>query len=643
MRSEFDFYLSYAPGDEAWADWIAWQLEELRAVDGRPVGVFVKSWDLVPGTHDVAMMNTTLSKTITVLPVVSASYVDASRQGVVEWLSVWRDDPAGARRRIVPVRVEECDPEGLLAPLTPIDLVGMDEAGASAALLDGIHAALVGRRRPTNAPTFPPNESRNRRPPFYPGTSSALSEVGGPSSSRSPEDEPLGQGRNVAVFAPVAPASPVGVPDLLGESVRRLYSEVFTRCGEVLTADGWTGAALNSLRDRLHQRHAADPTDTDVHRAFDLAGPMARAATAKMIIQSLCAAEPDVLLTSTVLRIFHRENGYMPRAGSLDELLVRAASAEDQDSMPLDPLYRFVIGAASRAGASSAALTREPAAAWIADSGFSTEDFVDYLESTGNRRAWLLVHLGDERVRARSIWPDTVSATLFCDGSPPRRMAAELLSERSERGLRRALRTVLDQAMAATGRDLMVDLATPEALLTLGIEHWDLVREPDGWVDLTAGFDPRLRWSARLHDGRRRTKVEQHTARTAATVGMWARPAGVVPGLARRTDVVTWLRTEGAAPYLILSAATEPHGSLQTLLVEGCGFLLVLSASTAVAEKILMNADAVPDTARRDELPERLAASRAVGPGVAMIWDDPRGRGPFRLPQVPLQDASSRQ
>ncbi len=68
-----------------------------------------------------------------------------------EWAAAFADDPEGLRRKLVPVRVEECRPEGLLKAMVHIDLVGLDEAAAAEALLRGV---IPGRAKPTTSPAF---------------------------------------------------------------------------------------------------------------------------------------------------------------------------------------------------------------------------------------------------------------------------------------------------------------------------------------------------------------------------------------------------------------------------------------------------------------------------------------------------------
>uniref|UniRef100_UPI002AD4AF39 TIR domain-containing protein n=1 Tax=unclassified Frankia TaxID=2632575 RepID=UPI002AD4AF39 len=166
----YDFFVSYTGVDVAWAAWIAWQLEARvrfgERSDERSARVFVQAWDLVPGTNWATRMHLALPASARVVPVLSPTYLSDSRYGNAEWLAIWPDDPEGAKRRIVPVRVADCQPTGLLRSTTYIDLVGHDETAAADRLLAGITASIEGRAKPTVAPPFPGTAAR----PAFPGS-----------------------------------------------------------------------------------------------------------------------------------------------------------------------------------------------------------------------------------------------------------------------------------------------------------------------------------------------------------------------------------------------------------------------------------------------------------------------------------------
>ncbi|WP_239331786.1 TIR domain-containing protein, partial [Frankia sp. CiP3] len=177
----YDFFVSYTGVDATWAQWIAWQLEARVRFGERSARVFVQAWDLVPGTNRAASMHRTLPASARVVPVLSPAYLADSRYGNAEWLAIWPDDPEGLKRRIVPVRVAECQPEGLLRSTTYIDLVGRDETAATDTLLAGITASVKGRAKPAVAPQFPGQDGRaacGADQPDFPGAASAVTAAG---------------------------------------------------------------------------------------------------------------------------------------------------------------------------------------------------------------------------------------------------------------------------------------------------------------------------------------------------------------------------------------------------------------------------------------------------------------------------------
>jgi hypothetical protein len=82
-------------------------------------------------------------------PALQAPYV---RQ---EWAQRLATDPTGEQHALVLVRVEPCEPEGLLRPVVYIDLVGLDEATARARLWEELAAVVRGTRLPPNVAVFP--------------------------------------------------------------------------------------------------------------------------------------------------------------------------------------------------------------------------------------------------------------------------------------------------------------------------------------------------------------------------------------------------------------------------------------------------------------------------------------------------------
>jgi hypothetical protein len=140
-----DYFISYNQADRAWAEWIAWELESAGHT------TLIQAWDFAPGSNFVHEMHEAIRRAKQVIAVMSPAYF-SSRFGEAEWEAAFVDDPVGTGRRLVPVRVAEVDPPGLLRTVVYVDLVHKDPAEARDALLRGI-AETTGR--PTQAPRFP--------------------------------------------------------------------------------------------------------------------------------------------------------------------------------------------------------------------------------------------------------------------------------------------------------------------------------------------------------------------------------------------------------------------------------------------------------------------------------------------------------
>jgi hypothetical protein len=136
--SRWDFFVSYTADDQAWAEWIAWQLE---AADYR---VLFQKWDFVPGSHWATRMEEGIAGAERTLAILSGAYLN-SVYGRAEWQAAYRADPQGLRRKLIPVRVEDCDCPGLLGEVVSFDLFGCSAETAQRRLLEKVSEALAGR------------------------------------------------------------------------------------------------------------------------------------------------------------------------------------------------------------------------------------------------------------------------------------------------------------------------------------------------------------------------------------------------------------------------------------------------------------------------------------------------------------------
>ena len=108
---------------------------------------------------------TTAERTIAVF---SKKYLE-SALAVSEWTAAFAKDPLGKiKQKLIPIKVAPCDTCGILAPTIYLDLVGLPEPDASAALLGAFSPV---RNKPSSAPGFPgaTHHHRSKRLRVYRG------------------------------------------------------------------------------------------------------------------------------------------------------------------------------------------------------------------------------------------------------------------------------------------------------------------------------------------------------------------------------------------------------------------------------------------------------------------------------------------
>jgi pimeloyl-ACP methyl ester carboxylesterase len=163
-----DFFISYTKADKAWAEWIAWTLEEAG------LSVIIQAWDFRPGGNFVLDMQRAASGAEKTIVVLSPAYLQ-SEYTQPEWASAFAQDPQGTARKLIPVRIAKCEPTGMLAPIIYVDLLGLAQDDARAVLL----GAFSERAKPSSMPAFPgaqsPYVSAAQPQPAYPGTTNATS------------------------------------------------------------------------------------------------------------------------------------------------------------------------------------------------------------------------------------------------------------------------------------------------------------------------------------------------------------------------------------------------------------------------------------------------------------------------------------
>lgn len=150
-----DFFISYTSADKAWAEWIAWLLEDAD------YSAVIQAWDFRPGANFVLKMQRAAEGSKKTIIVLSNNYLK-SPFAQSEWAAAFAGDPEGRKKKLIPIRVEECKPGGLLAPLIYLDIVGLPEQDARLSIL----GAFSTRAKPARVPAFPGSAQARPHVPF---------------------------------------------------------------------------------------------------------------------------------------------------------------------------------------------------------------------------------------------------------------------------------------------------------------------------------------------------------------------------------------------------------------------------------------------------------------------------------------------
>ena len=150
LPGSVDFFVSYTSADRPWAEWIAWELEAAG------YSTLLQAWDMRPGSNFVLEMHRAAQAGERTLVVLSPAFLE-SGYGGAEWAAAFVADPTGEQRKLVPVRVRDCEPRGLLKAVVYVDVVGLSEPASRDALLAGVR---MRRAKPPDAPGFPGREAR---------------------------------------------------------------------------------------------------------------------------------------------------------------------------------------------------------------------------------------------------------------------------------------------------------------------------------------------------------------------------------------------------------------------------------------------------------------------------------------------------
>lgn len=317
-----DFFVSYNSADREWAEWIAWQLEEAGFT------TFLQAWDFRPGSNFVIEMDRAASRAKRTIAVLSPDYLGASFPQP-EWAAAFAQDPGGVERILVPVRVRECRPAGLLAQIVYIDLVALDEEAACERLLRGIEE----RAKPREAPSFPGGAPHiEPEAPTFPGEESV--------SAGSSPLAPPGPWVKLNEFAFAADevedrGDTIRIKGRFGEEIsRRLAALNQSRLGRprvrFVHGDRVVDGQLAALRRST--RAGATETELELERVETARGDALRAGTSGMSADDLVEAGLRHLLLGEPLPVSLGMLEVMADPGVDREALARAFAQPDPDA-----------------------------------------------------------------------------------------------------------------------------------------------------------------------------------------------------------------------------------------------------------------------------------------------------------------------
>jgi hypothetical protein len=136
-----DFFISYTEEDKHWATGLESWLHE------QGYTTVLQANDFLAGGNFMSKMHRGIDDAKRMILVLSPAFLVA-KFPEAEWTAKLATDPTGDRRTLIPVRVRECAPPGLLRPIPYIDLVGLTDKAARTKFLNEIVAAVAGISKP---------------------------------------------------------------------------------------------------------------------------------------------------------------------------------------------------------------------------------------------------------------------------------------------------------------------------------------------------------------------------------------------------------------------------------------------------------------------------------------------------------------
>ena len=136
-------FISYDRVDRGWAEWIAWCLNKSG------YNIIFDAWNFRPGSNFILEINEAIKSADAVLAIISPDYIRGILTHSV-WATAYAKDPTGRMSKLLPIIVKECELDGLLAQITPINLIGLDEEEAEKELTHQVDLLYKDSRNKTD-------------------------------------------------------------------------------------------------------------------------------------------------------------------------------------------------------------------------------------------------------------------------------------------------------------------------------------------------------------------------------------------------------------------------------------------------------------------------------------------------------------
>lgn len=146
-----DFFISYNKKDKEFAKWIAGTLEEYGYT------IIIQAWDFEAGNNFILEMHNAIKDSGKIILVLSENYLN-SEYCQAEWSAFFNTDPSGKMKNLLPIRISDVKPNGLLSNIVYIDLFGLNEKESIGKLLNGIGHTQNPRTKPKFPATYEHNE-----------------------------------------------------------------------------------------------------------------------------------------------------------------------------------------------------------------------------------------------------------------------------------------------------------------------------------------------------------------------------------------------------------------------------------------------------------------------------------------------------